>query len=121
EYKKYFEGDPALKRRFQVVKVDEPDPDKAIRMMRSFAGTLETHHGIRILESAIDDAVRLSHRYITDRQLPDKSVSLLDTACARVALGQSAMPPALEDCRREVEDLELEVGLVKREHAVGGG
>src|SRR5579859_7133436 len=97
EYKKYFEEDPALKRRFQVVKVDEPDVDKAVRMMRGVAATLEKHHKVRILDEAIEDAVKLSHRYITDRQLPDKSVSLLDTACARVNLSQAATPAALED------------------------
>src|SRR5439155_11877266 len=81
EYKKYFETDPALKRRFQMVKVDEPDVVKAIRMMRGFSETLETHHKVRVLDEAVEDAVKLSHRYITDRQLPDKCVSLLDTAC----------------------------------------
>ena len=103
EYKKYFETDAALKRRFQVVKVDEPDEQKAIRMLRGLSPMLEKHHKVRILDEAVEDAVRLSHRYITDRQLPDKAVSLLDTACARVALSQSATPPALEDCRREIE------------------
>jgi type VI secretion system protein VasG len=119
EYKKYFETDAALKRRFQVVKVDEPDEDKAIRMMRGIAPTFEKHHGVRILGEAVEDAVRLSHRYITDRQLPDKSVSLLDTACARVALGQSATPAALEDCRREIESLQAEIDLLERERATG--
>jgi type VI secretion system protein VasG len=119
EYKKFFETDAALKRRFQVVKVDEPDEDKAIRMMRGLTGTLEKHHKVRVLEEAVADSVKLSHRYITDRQLPDKSVSLLDTACARVALGQSATPPALEDCRREIEHLEVELGILGREEAVG--
>jgi type VI secretion system protein VasG len=120
EYKKYFETDAALKRRFQVVKVDEPDQKKAVLMMRGLTPTLERHHKVRILEEAVADAVRLSHRYITDRQLPDKSVSLLDTACARVALGHSATPPALEDCRREVESLEVEIHRLEREQAVGG-
>jgi type VI secretion system protein VasG len=119
EYKKYFETDAALKRRFQVVKVEEPDEERAILMMRGLAPSLEGHHQVRILEEAVADAVRLSHRYITDRQLPDKSVSLLDTACARVALGQSATPPALEDCRREVEFQEVEIARLEREHAVG--
>jgi type VI secretion system protein VasG len=120
EYKKYFESDAALKRRFQVVKVDEPDPDKALRMMRGLGATLEKHHKVRILDEALEDAVRLSHRYISDRQLPDKSVSLLDTACARVALGQSAVPAAVEDCRREIEHLDVEIGILEREGAVGG-
>jgi type VI secretion system protein VasG len=119
EYKKYFENDAALKRRFQVVKVDEPDVPLGVRMMRGLAGTLEKHHKVRILDEAVEDAVRLSHRYITDRQLPDKAITLLDTACARVALGQSATPPALEDCQRDIDHLELEIGILERESAVG--
>ena len=102
-----------------MVKVDEPDEEKAIRMMRGLTAMLEKHHKVRILDEAVDDAVRLSHRYIPDRQLPDKSVSLLDTACARVALGQSATPPALEDCRREIEHLTVEIDILEREQAVG--
>ncbi len=119
EYKKFFETDAALKRRFQVVKVDEPDIDRAIRMMRGLNGMLEKHHKVEILEEAVADAVKLSSRYITDRQLPDKCVSLLDTACAKVALGQSATPAALEDCRREIEHLDVELGILEREQAVG--
>jgi type VI secretion system protein VasG len=119
EYKKYFETDAALKRRFQVVKVDEPDEPKAIRMMRGLTATLEKHHKVRILDEAVEDSVKLSHRYITDRQLPDKSVSLLDTACARVGLSQLATPSALEDCRREIEHLDVEIGIVEREQVVG--
>jgi type VI secretion system protein VasG len=119
EYKKYFETDAALKRRFQVVKVDEPEVERASKMMRGVTGLLEKHHKVRILDEAVVDAVKLSHRYITDRQLPDKCVSLLDTACARVALGQSATPPAVEDCRREIEHLEVEIGRLEREQAVG--
>jgi type VI secretion system protein VasG len=119
EYKKFFETDAALKRRFQVVKVDEPDEDRAIRMMRGLTGMLEKHHKVEILEEAVADSVKLSHRYITDRQLPDKCVSLLDTACAKVALGQSATPAALEDCRREIEHLDVELGILEREQAVG--
>src|SRR5438552_9518147 len=119
EYKKFFETDAALKRRFQVVKVDEPDIDRAIRMMRGLNGVLEKHHKVEILEEAVADAVKLSSRYITDRQLPDKCVSLLDTACAKVALGQSATPAALEDCRREIEHLDVELGILEREQAVG--
>ncbi len=120
EYKKYFEEDPALKRRFQVVKVDEPDVEKAMRMMRGVAPTLEKHHKVRILDEAIEDAVKLSHRYITDRQLPDKSVSLLDTACVRVGLSQSATPAALEDTSRDVEHLDIEIKDLEREKATGG-
>jgi type VI secretion system protein VasG len=119
EYKKFFETDAALKRRFHVVKVDEPDEERAIRMMRGLADTLEKHHKVRILDEAVADAVKLSHRYITDRQLPDKCVSLLDTACAKVALGQSATPPAIEDCRRTIEHLDIEIGILEREETVG--
>src|SRR5271166_2135794 len=119
EYKKYFETDPALKRRFQVVKVDEPDEVRAIRMMRGMAEVLERHHKVRLLDEAIEDAVRLSSRYITDRQLPDKSVSLLDTACARVALSQAATPAPLEDRQREIALLETEIGILQREAAAG--
>jgi type VI secretion system protein VasG len=119
EYKKFFETDAALKRRFQVVKVDEPFEDLAIRMMRGLTATLEKHHKVRILDEAVEDAVKLSHRYITDRQLPDKSVSLLDTACARVNLSQTAIPAAIEDCRREIEHLDIEKGILDREAAVG--
>jgi type VI secretion system protein VasG len=121
EYKKYFETDAALKRRFQVVKVEEPDQSLAVRMLRGLSDTLEKHHKVRVLDEGLEDAVKLSHRYITDRQLPDKAVSLLDTACARVALSQSATPPALEDCRREIEHFDLEIGVLQRESAVGAG
>src|SRR5205085_5288092 len=105
EYKKYFETDAALKRRFQQVKVDEPDETRAIRMLRGLVPMLEKHHKVRILDEAVTDTVRLSTRYMPDRQQPDKSVSLLDTVCARVALSQSATPPALEDVKREIEHL----------------
>ncbi len=115
EYKKFFETDPALKRRFQVVKVEEPDVAKAVHMMRGLTAMLEKHHKVRILDEAVEDAVKLSHRYITDRQLPDKSVSLLDTACAKVALSQSAVPAALEDCRREIDLTGLEIDILNRE------
>ncbi|MGO4833652.1 AAA family ATPase, partial [Rhizobiaceae sp. 2RAB30] len=92
EYKKYFERDPALTRRFQVVKVEEPDDEAAIAMMRGLVPTLERHHGVRVLAEAVEDAVRLSRRYIPSRQLPDKAVSLLDTACGRVAIASYAIP-----------------------------
>jgi type VI secretion system protein VasG len=120
EYKKYFEKDAALARRFQVVKVEEPTEAQAVIMMRGLAATLEKHHNLRILDEAIQDAVRLSHRYITGRQLPDKAVSLLDTACARVAIGHSAIPPALEDLRRTIDNLDVQIGILKREAATGG-
>jgi type VI secretion system protein VasG len=119
EYKKFFEKDPALKRRFQVVKVEEPDVATAVRMMRGLGTTLEKHHKVRILDDAVVEAVKLSHRYIPDRQLPDKCVSLLDTACARVALSLSASPAAVQDCEREIEHLDVEIGVVEREAAVG--
>ena len=96
EYKKYFEKDPALTRRFQVVKIEEPTEPNAVSMMRGLVGTLEEHHKVRVLDEAIDSAVRLSHRYIAERHLPDKAVSVLDTACARVALAQVATPSAIE-------------------------
>ncbi len=100
EYKKYIEKDPALTRRFQVVQVAEPSEDKAILMVRGVASVLEKHHRVQVLDEALEAAVRLSHRYIPARQLPDKAVSLLDTTCARVAISQHAVPPQLEDCRR---------------------
>jgi len=119
EYKKYIEKDPALTRRFQVVQVPEPDEAKAIRMLRGLAGTLEKHHRVLLLDSAIESAVRLSHRYIPARQLPDKAVSLLDTACARVAISQYATPPDLEDCIRRIEGLTTEIQIIAREEAIG--
>jgi type VI secretion system protein VasG len=119
EYKKHIEKDPALTRRFQVVAVDEPSEEKATLMMRGVAAPLEKHHRVQLLDEAIRAAVTLSHRYIPDRQLPDKAVSLLDTACARVAISQHGVPPSVEDARRTIESLETELGLVEREHAVG--
>ena len=120
EYKKYFESDAALARRFQVVKVEEPSETVAIDMMRGLTGTLENHHSIRILDEAVAASVKLSSRYIMGRQLPDKSVSLLDTACARVSLSQSATPPAVEDSRRRIEQIETATGILEREQAIGG-
>lgn len=119
EYKKSFEDDPALKRRFQLVKVDEPDRNKAIAMLRGVVSSLEKHHKVRILDEAVVEAVRLSQRYIPDRQLPDKGISLLDTACARVALSQSTTPAALEDSRREVDKLKLAKQSLEREENLG--
>jgi len=119
EYKKYFEKDAALARRFQVVKVEEPDEEKAAIMMRGFAATLEKHHNLRVLDEAIVDAVRLSSRYIAGRQLPDKSVSLLDTACARVAIGHCATPAEIEDLRREIDAVTVQIGILEREAAAG--
>ena len=119
EYKKYIEKDPALTRRFQVVQVPEPDELKAILMLRGVASTLEKHHRVQLLDSAIEAAVRLSHRYIPARQLPDKAVSLLDTACARVAVSQHATPPEVEDCNRRIEALQTELQIIGREEEVG--
>jgi type VI secretion system protein VasG len=119
EYKKYFEKDAALARRFQVIKVEEPSEEVAIRMMRGLTGMLEKHHQVRILDDAVESSVKLSHRYIPARQLPDKAVSLLDTACARVAIGQSAIPPAVEDARRQIDHLEVEIAILERERATG--
>ena len=119
EYKKYFEKDPALTRRFQVVQVVEPDEEKAIRMLRGIAGTLERHHRVQLLDEAIEAAVRLSHRYIPARQLPDKAVSLLDTSCARVAISQHATPAEVEDSRRRIEALDTELEIIGREAVIG--
>ncbi len=119
EYKKYIEKDPALTRRFQVVQVDEPDEERAIRMMRGVASTLEEHHQVQILDEALDASVRLSHRYIPARQLPDKSVSLLDTTCARVAISQAAVPAEVDDSQRRIEALETELEIIGREKAIG--
>ena len=119
EYKKYIEKDPALTRRFQVVQVPEPDEAKAIAMLRGVATVLEKHHKVLLLDEAIASAVNLSHRYIPARQLPDKAVSLLDTSCARVAVSQHATPPAVEDVLRKIEMLDVEIGIIEREAAVG--
>lgn len=119
EFKKYFERDAALARRFQVVKVEEPDIAKAIAMMRGLVATLENHHGIEILNEAVEDSVKLSSRYISGRQLPDKSVSLLDTACARVAIGHATTPAAIEDCHRTIEHLRTAIDVLHRESATG--
>lgn len=120
EYKKYFERDPALTRRFQVVKIEEPDESKAIDMMRSISTMLADHHRVRIMDEAIVDSVKLSSRYITARQLPDKSVSLLDTACARVALSQSATPAAIEDTQRRIIQADINITSLERENATLG-
>ncbi len=120
EYKKYFEKDAALARRFQVVKVEEPTEEIAIVMMRALAKNLEKHHGgLRILDEAVESSVKLSHRYITGRQLPDKCVSVLDTACAKVNISQAATPAPIEDCRRRIDQLTAEIEALEREAAVG--
>ncbi|MCH8503526.1 MAG: type VI secretion system ATPase TssH [Ectothiorhodospiraceae bacterium] len=119
EYKKYIEKDPALTRRFQAVQVTEPDEARAVAMMRSLASVLEQHHRVMVRDEALTAAVQLSHRYIPARQLPDKAVSLLDTACARVAISQHGVPAEVEDCRRRIQMLETEAEIIAREQAVG--
>ena len=119
EYKKYIEKDPALSRRFQAVQVPEPEEENAVAMMRTLASVLEAHHRILVRDEALTAAVRLSHRYIPARQLPDKAVSLLDTACARVAISQEGVPAEVENCRRRIEILETESAIIARERAVG--
>lgn len=119
EYKQHIEKDPALTRRFQVVKIDEPSEAVAVLMLRGVAGVLEQHHKVQILDEAIEAAVSLSHRYIPARQLPDKAVSLLDTACARVAVSQHATPAEVEDILRRRQALEVESGIIGREAAIG--
>jgi len=119
EYKKHIEKDPALTRRFQVVQVNEPSEEKAILMMRGVASVMEKHHQVQILDEALEASVRLSHRYIPARQLPDKSVSLLDTASARVAISQHAVPAEVDDCRKRINALNTELEIIAREKAVG--
>lgn len=119
EYKKYIEKDPALTRRFQTVKVEEPTEDQAVLMMRGIVSVMEKHHRVQILDEALDAAVKLSHRYVPDRQLPDKSISLLDTACARVAVSHHATPPEVENSQRRIEALETELEIIGREAAIG--
>ncbi len=119
EYKKHIEKDPALTRRFQVVQVPEPSEEKAILMMRGIATTMEKHHKVQVLDEALEAAVKLSHRYIPARQLPDKAVSLLDTTCARVAVSQHATPPAVDDSRKRIVALQTELAIIARETAVG--
>ncbi len=119
EYKKYFEKDAALTRRFQVVKVEEPPEPMAVAMVRGLVDTLEKHHNVRILDEAVSEAVRLSARYIPSRQLPDKAVSLIDTACSRVGMSQAAVPPPIEDRRRRIALIETETAILDREIAAG--
>ena len=119
EYKKYIEKDPALTRRFQTVKIEEPTEDKAVLMMRGIVSTMEKHHRVQILDEALEAAVKLAHRYIPDRQLPDKAVSLLDTSCARVAVSHHATPAQVEDSQRRLEALQTELAIIAREAAIG--
>jgi len=119
EYKKYFEKDAALARRFQVVKIEEPEEEKAVMMMRAIAPFLEQHHNVMITDNALFDSVHLSHRYLTGRQLPDKSVSVLDTACARVAIGLNTSPPAIEEATRHIGQIDREMKILQREELIG--
>lgn len=117
EYRKYFEKDVALARRFQVVKIDEPGETLACAMVRGLASRMESHFNVRILDEAITEAVRLSHRYITGRQLPDKAIGVLDTACAKVALAQGSTPAAIDDTRKRIERIDAEIAVLERERA----
>ena len=119
EYKKYFEKDAALARRFQAIKVEEPGEESAGAMLRGLLHMLESHHNVRILNEAVVDAVKLSSRYISGRQLPDKAVSVLDTTCARIGLSQTATPAAIEDCQRRIDQLQLSMEILERESATG--
>lgn len=119
EYKRHIEKDPALTRRFQTVKIEEPEEERALLMARGIVSAMEKHHRVQVLDAALEAAVKLSHRYIADRQLPDKAVSLLDTACARVAVSHHAQPPEVEDCQRRIEGLETEQQIIAREAAIG--
>ena len=119
EYKKYFEKDAALARRFQVVKVEEPDEEKAYVMMRGVASFLESHHKVMITDEALESAVKLSHRYISGRQLPDKAVSVLDTACARVAIGLTTSPGAVEEATRRINHIKSELKALEKEGLMG--
>jgi type VI secretion system protein VasG len=119
EYKKHIEKDPALTRRFQTVVVEEPSPERAVMMMRGIASMLERHHKVQVLDEGIEAAVNLSARYIPARQLPDKSVSVLDTACARVAISQFAVPAEVDDSRRRIEALETELAIIERDETAG--
>ena len=120
EYKKYVERDPALARRFQVVKVEEPSEEVAIDMLRGMVETLQKHHSVEIIDDAVREAVKLSHRYITGRQLPDKAISVLDTACARVAIGQNGLPAPMETAARDIASAESELRVLRHEAATGG-
>ena len=113
--KKYFEKDAALARRFQLIKVEEPDELLAAAMLRGIVPLMESHFGVRVLDEAVTEAVRLSHRYITERQLPDKAISVLDTACARVALAQSSLPARIDDAQMRLQGLRSEVTALERE------
>ncbi len=120
EYKRHIEKDPALARRFEVVKVAEPEPEVAVAMLRGTADKLERHHGVRILEAGLREAVRLSHRYISGRQLPDKAIGVLDTACAKVAVSQSEAPAELSDAHARLAAIDAELARLARDAPLGG-
>lgn len=115
EYKRYIEKDAALTRRFEVVKVAEPSPEEALGMLRVIAGSLAQHHHVTILDEAIQAAVTLSQRFLSGRRLPDKAVSVLDTACAQVVLAHSAIPEPLEEARNQLILLQIEKEMLLRE------
>jgi type VI secretion system protein VasG len=119
EYKQHFEKDPAMTRRFQVVKIDEPDEKKCLLMIRGLASVMEKHFKVQVLDEALEAAVKLSKRYIQGRQLPDKAVSLIDTACARVAVSLHAVPPEIDDTRKRIDGLRTELEIIDREVATG--
>jgi len=119
EYKKFFEKDAALARRFQVVKVEEPSEEQCATMLRGIISAMEKHHNLRILDQAVTSTVKLTNRYLAGRQLPDKAVSVLDTACARLALGQTTIPAAVEDATRRIDDLKVQKQILERETTVG--
>src|SRR5690606_17235058 len=115
EYKKYFEKDPALARRFQVVKLEEPDTDTAVQILRGLKDRYEAAHGVIVRDDAIVAAAQLASRYITGRLLPDKAVDLLDTAAARVRIGMGIKPAELERLERQLAGLERECAALTRE------
>ncbi len=119
EYKAHFEKDPAMSRRFQVVKVDEPDEKKCLLMIRGLSKVMERHFKVQVLDEALEASVKLSKRYIQGRQLPDKAVSLIDTACARVAVGQHSIPAEVDDLRKRIEGLKNELEIIDREIVTG--
>jgi type VI secretion system protein VasG len=119
KYKRHIEKDPALARRFEVIKVGEPEPEAAVEMLRGAAAKLEAHHKVRILEEGLNEAVRLSHRYISGRQLPDKAIGVLDTACARVAVSQSEPPPALAEAQARLAAIDLELERLHAQRGLG--
>ncbi|MBL9001301.1 MAG: type VI secretion system ATPase TssH [Phycisphaerae bacterium] len=119
EFKQYFEKDPAMTRRFQVVKVDEPDESKCLHMIRGLAGVMQKHHKVDVLDEALEAAVKMSKRYIQGRQLPDKAVSLIDTASARVAVALHSVPAEIDDARKRIDNLKVELEIIDREIRTG--